>query len=276
MAGDHYLQAALMGQWGKPCNKALRYWPICARMKESATAFDEPTTPDAVAKQNNLYPTWLEKIWQSYEGGLPRVIADLERGEITSEDAAFLLLHVAALKPRSATFLNDLNEHERQHGLPLTDGATLSVQRVLSMLATVPYAETWRWRVLRPPASEYFIMNDRGLCEFSDVDPRTGLEWPGRGVFFPLGPAIGILGFRYEEELHKNTYVFKSLDFSQRYTLNRGYTALLNLALWKDADRLVIGRCEDKASIESIDDGHEISRDLSGPYRFHRFGFFGD
>lgn len=242
MAGDHYLQAALMGRWGRPRNKALRYWPICARLKESATAF-EPTTPDAVAKQNNLYPAWLDKIWQSYERELPRVIADLERGQVTKADASFLLLHVAALKPRSTTFLEDLNEYEQQHGLPLTvDGASLSMQRILSMLATAQYAITWRWRVLRPPAGEYFILNDRGLCEFSDVDPRTGLKWPGRGIFFPLGPTIGVLGFLHEEELHKSTYVFRSLDFSQRYTLNRGYTAFLNLRLWKDANRLVIGQ----------------------------------
>jgi hypothetical protein len=94
------------------------------------------------------------------------------------------------------------------------------------VLRTLPYAEAWRWRVLLPPQGERFIISDRGLCEFGDLDLRTGKDWPSHGVFFPLGPALGVLGFRHESTLHRR--MFRPLDFSERLTLNRGYTALLN------------------------------------------------
>jgi hypothetical protein len=272
MSGDHYLQAALMGRWGAPCNEDLRYRPICVRMKRPAKLF--PTVPDAVAKENQLYPKWLEKIWHSYEVDLPRVAAALERGQITTDDASFLLLHVAALKPRSTSFLDYLNDYQRRYSLPLADATTLSLERVLSLLATVSYAQMWRWRVLQPPTGKNFIINDCGLCEFSDYDRRTGEDWPGRGVFFPLGPTVGILGFPYREDLHRR--LFQPLDFSERFTLNRGYTALLNRHLWDEAGRLVIARPDDEVLLNSIDSGEQIVLDPSGPYRFRRSGFFSD
>jgi hypothetical protein len=247
MSVDHYLQAAYMGLWGTACNKDLRYRPICVRLKQSATPFR--TAPDAVAKEKNLYPGGVEKFWQSFESDLPRVAAALEGGHMTSGDESFLLLHIAALKARSPFFLDYLNDHQRRYGLPLTDATTLPSERILSLLATVPYAQTWRWRVLQPPKGENFITNDRGLCEFSDYDWRTGEKWPGRGVFFPLGPTIGILGFPYREKLHRR--LFQSLDFSERFTLNCGYTALLNLRLWEEADRLALARLDDEMLLRS-------------------------
>jgi hypothetical protein len=55
---------------------------------------------------------------------------------------------------------------------------------------------------------------------------------------FPLGPALGELGFRHEPALHHR--VFWPPDFSGRLTPNRGYTTLLNLRLWEDAERFVL------------------------------------
>jgi hypothetical protein len=142
------------------------------------------------------------------------------------------------------------------------------------VLRTLPYAETWRWRVLLPPLGERFIISDRGLCEFGDLDRRTGKDWPSHGVFFPLGPTVGVLGFRHEPKLHRR--MFRPLDFSERLTLNRGYAALLNLRLWEDADRFVVAHPSDRALIENIDNGAEIRLDPDGPYRFRRFSFLGD
>ena len=130
------------------------------------------------------------------------------------------------------------------------------------MLRTLPYAETWRWRVLLPPRGERFIISDRGLCEFGDLDLRTGKDWPSHGVFFPLGPALGVLGFLHEPTLHRR--VLRPLDFSERLTLNRGYTSLLNLRLWEDAERFVVAHPSDRALIENIDNGAEIGLDPTG------------
>lgn len=88
------------------------------------------------------------------------------------------------------------------------------------------------------------------------------------------GQRPGVLGFLHEPKLHRR--VFRPLDFSERLTLNRGYTALLNLRLWEDAGRFVVAHPSDRALIENIDNGAEIRLDPEGPYRFRRFGLLRD
>jgi hypothetical protein len=278
MAGDHYIQAALMGRWGEPQTKPLRERSIAARMKQPAKTF--LTTPENVGKENNLYPSWLEKFWNIYEGDLIRVASDLNVGAflnasvLSPGDEQFLLLHVSALKPRKTTFLDDLNEYQATNGLPAFTDADLPIERVNAVLRTLPYAETWRWRVLKPPHGNRFIISDRGLCEFGDLDLQTGKEWPSHGAFFPLGPTVGVLGFLHEPDLHHR--VFRPLDFTDRVTLNTGYTELLNLRLWEDARRFVVAHPNDLSLLKTIDDGEEIPLDPAGPYRFRKFGFLGD
>ncbi len=261
-----------MGRWGEPPTRTPRERNIIVRMKQPSKTFE--TTPENVGKQNNLYPAWLEKFWHLYEGDLIRVAGDLDAGTLNRGDEAYLLLHVSALKPRKASFLDDLNEYQADNNLPAFTETDLPIERVNAVLRTLPYAETWRWRVLLPPRGERFIINDRGLCEFGDLDPRTRMEWPSHGVFFPLGPAVGVLGVLHEPKFHR--HVFRSLDFSDRLTLNSGYTALLNLRLWEDAERFVVAHPSDRALIENIDNAAEIRLDPTGPYRFRRFGFLGD
>ena len=261
-----------MGRWGEPPTKVPRERTIVVRMKQPPKTFE--TTPDNVGKENSLYPAWVDKFWQLYEGDLIHVAGDLGAEALQQGDEAYLLLHISALKPRKASFLDDLNEYQANNNLPPFTDTDLPIERVKAVLRTLPYAETWRWRVLLPPHGERFIINDRGLCEFGDLDPRTGKEWPSRGVFFPLGPTIGVLGFLHEPKLHRR--VFRPLDFSDRLMLNRGYTALLNLRLWEDAERFVVAHPSDRPLIENIDNGTEIWLDPAGPYRFRRFGFLGD
>jgi len=274
MAGDHYIQAALMGRWGEPPTEPLRKRGVVVRMKQPPKTF--PTTPENIGKENSLYPAWLEHFWHVYEGDLIRAAADLDAGPLQPGDEGYLLLHVSALKPRKASFLDDLNDYQTDNGLPAFTTTDLPIERLKAVLRTLPYAQTWRWRVLVPPQGEHFIINERGLCEFGDLDPRTGKEWPSHGVFFPLGPTLGVLGFLYEPTLHRSTYVLRPLDFSERLTLNPGYTALLNLRLWEDAERFVVAHPNDQALIENIDNGAHIRLDPAGPYRFRRFGFLGD
>lgn len=261
-----------MGRWGEPPARSARERAIAVRMKQPPRTFQ--TTPENVGKQNSLYPAWLEKFWHVYEGDFIRAAGDLDAGALQQGDETYLLLHVSALKPRKSSFLDDLNEHQANNNLPPFTETDLPIERVKAVLRTLPYAETWRWRVLLPPKGERFIISDRGLCEFGDRDLRTGKDWPSHGVFFPLGPALGVLGYRHEPTLHRR--VFRPLDFSERLTLNRGYTALLNLRLWEDAGRFVVAHPSDRALIENIDNGAEIRLDPAGPYRFRRFGFLGD
>jgi hypothetical protein len=173
MAGDHYIQyiqAALMGRWGEPTTRAPRERNIAARIKQPAKTFE--TTPENVGKENSLYPAWLEKFWQLYEGDFIRVAGDLDAGAPQQSDEAYLLLHFSALKPRKASFLDDLNEYQADNNLPAFTETDLPIERVKAVLRTLPYAETWRWRVPLPPQGERFVINDRGLCEFGDLDPR--------------------------------------------------------------------------------------------------------
>ncbi len=56
------------------------------------------------------------------------------------------------------------------------------------------------------------------------------------------------IGFLHEPKLHRR--IFRPLDFSDRLTLNPGYTALLNLRLWEEADRFVVAHPSDRTLIE--------------------------
>jgi hypothetical protein len=150
VAGDHYIQAAFMGRWGEPPAKAARERTIAVRMKKPPKTF--LTTPENVGKENNLYPAWVEKLWNLYEGDLIRVAGDLDAGALQQGDEAYLLLQVSALKPRKASFLDDLNYYQANHNLPPFTKTNLPIERVNAVQRrTLPYAETWRWRVLCLP-----------------------------------------------------------------------------------------------------------------------------
>jgi hypothetical protein len=57
---NHYLQAALLGgRWGEPSlESAPRCWKLQHRMKHKPTA--DKIRAEKVARQNRLYPEWLE------------------------------------------------------------------------------------------------------------------------------------------------------------------------------------------------------------------------
>jgi hypothetical protein len=106
-----------MGRWGEPQAMAPRERSIVVRMKQPAKTFQ--TTRENAGKENSLYPPWLEKLWHLYEGDLIRVAGDLDAGALQPGDEAYVLLHVSALKPRKASFLNDLNDFQASHNLPV-------------------------------------------------------------------------------------------------------------------------------------------------------------
>ena len=101
-----------------------------------------------MGKEKNLYPPWVEKLWHLYEGDLIRVAGDLDADALQQGDEAYLLLHVSAFKPRKASFLDDLNDYQASHNLPLFTETNLPIERMKAVQRTLPYAETWRWRVL--------------------------------------------------------------------------------------------------------------------------------
>jgi hypothetical protein len=69
-----------MGRWGEPPAKAPRERSIAVRMKKPPKTFQ--TTPENVGKENNLYPDWVEKLWNVYEGDLIRIAGDLDAGAL--------------------------------------------------------------------------------------------------------------------------------------------------------------------------------------------------
>jgi len=52
MAGDHYLQAGLLGRWGKPSAKGMRSWKVQAKMKRSGEVCE--MSPEGLGKVNGL------------------------------------------------------------------------------------------------------------------------------------------------------------------------------------------------------------------------------
>ena len=112
-----------MARWGEPPARSARERAIAVRMKQPAKTFQ--TTPENVGKENSLYPAWLEKFWHVYEGDFIRAAGDLDAGALQPGDETYFLLHVSALKPRKASFLDDLNEHQASSNLPLFTGTDL-------------------------------------------------------------------------------------------------------------------------------------------------------
>jgi hypothetical protein len=49
--------------------------------------------------------------------------ATWDAGTLQQGDEAYLLLHVSALKPRKASFLDDLNEYQANNNLPIERAA---------------------------------------------------------------------------------------------------------------------------------------------------------
>ena len=151
-----------MGRWGEPSAKSARERTIAVRMKQPAKTF--LTTPENVGKESSLYPAWLEKFWHVYEGDFVRAAGDLDAGALQQGDEAYLLLHVSALKPRKASFLDDLNEYQANNNLPAFTETDLPIERVKAVLRTLPYAETWRCRtaVAQPGISGRHVARTRG------------------------------------------------------------------------------------------------------------------
>ena len=186
-------------------------------------------------------------------------------------DEDCLLFHVSALKPCQPDFLDDLNDYQAAHGLPALTTADLDRERVMTILRARNYARTWRWRVLIALPDERFIINDRDLCEFSDIDPRTGTRarrvLPARSDRRPprVSPSA-----RAAPPPPSTTRLFRPSRTQSR--------------LRRAAKPPLVGECRavhrrapsDRKPIECIDDGADISYDLNGPYRFRSFGFFGD
>jgi hypothetical protein len=136
------------------------------------------------------------------------------------------------------------------------------------MIRTVPYTAEWRWRVLHAPTDEPFAINGHGLCEFSEPD------WPGRGVFFPLGPSVGLLGFLHLAERHRRR--FRRLDFADHRTLNPGYATLLNVNMWEDANYFLVARYDQRTALEQLPDEETLRFSTRKPYRLYGHGFFAD
>jgi hypothetical protein len=65
-----------------------------------------------------------------YEGDLIRVAGDLDAGAHQQGGEAYFLLHISALKPRKASFLDDLNDYQANHNLPLFTETDLPIERV--------------------------------------------------------------------------------------------------------------------------------------------------
>jgi hypothetical protein len=237
------------GPLGRAAGKAPRERSIAVRMKQPQKTFQ--TTPENVGKEKGLYAPWVEKLWNLYEGDLIRVADDLEAGALQQGDEAYLLLHISALKPRKASFLDDLNDYQTNNGLPLFTETDLPIERVKAVLRTLPYAGDLA--LARASASQGGEVHHQRPRPVRVRRSRSAhaKDWPSHGVFFPLGPAAGVLGFLHEPTLHRR--VFRPLDFSERLMLNRGYTALLNLRLWEDAERFVVAHPDHRDSVPSLD-----------------------
>jgi hypothetical protein len=181
-----------MGRWGEPPAKAARERSIAVCMKKPPMTFQ--TTPENVGKENNLYPPWVEKLWNLYEGDLIRIAGDLDVGALQQGDEGYLLFHVSALKPRKASFLDDLNDYQTSHSLPLFTETNLPVERVnargnrTGVLTTrVPFAEKTASNAAVNLLSRSRIKNLKSLARSPWSIGRLRAWW---AVHAPVGCAV--------------------------------------------------------------------------------------
>jgi hypothetical protein len=261
-----------MGQWGTPETRKARHRAVAVRRKQAGSPY--LTAPNREGWVEDLYPKWLNDVWEIYEGAFIGILRALRSRSLAPGEEDLLLIHIAALKPRKVTFLDDLNAYQVAHDLPPLTTRDLPYERLAALVRTLPYIETWRWRVIEQAQGERFILNDRGLCEFSETDSRTGFPWPGHGVFIPLGPALGVVGFLHEPGRHRRR--FRPRDFTERLSLNRGHAARLNFCLWDDAESFVVAHPDDLAALANVGSGAPTRLSTAAPYRFRGHGFFGD
>lgn len=271
MAGDdqHYLPAALIGGFGTArAGKPLRKAQIVVR--ELATGEVHPATAEDVASRRALYrllapgsgldPDIVDKLWTPVERDLPAMVARLEAAALEPDDTEKWIWYAAMAGIRHPTAFHALALHHQQsRGEPEPAGDQLQVMRVEALLNGQKTMREWRWRVLHSPSDgPRFVLSDRGW----NIVREPSYEM--HGVWLPVGPRVGILGYLEDPRLST-----RRSPFSEHRELTLSWAQWFNATAFSDTTitHAVFAHPRDEQRLRDAVKGEELRVTEFGPYR---------
>jgi hypothetical protein len=232
-AKQHFIPAAIIGGFGQPKGSVLRDAVMAVwRWGNPKRVFNKtaekigwlPNLYTLVDPQGGVSPDVVDTLWTKIEPSMLSSIRALANGAVTPDQEEALCYYIASSACRHPSFKDLVNEHRRKEGQSSASPDELLAYRVDSLQKTVAQVREWRWRVLvSPEDAQRFIGSDLGSAKFSTP------EAPGSGIFFPLTPDIGVLGFIYDADRH----LHYRPGFSERLILVPSAVRWLNAAVWR-------------------------------------------
>jgi Protein of unknown function (DUF4238) len=271
MSGEdqHYLSAALIGGFGVArAGKPLRKARIVVR--ELASGKVHPATAENVAYRRALYrllapgpgvdPDIVDKLWIPVERDLPAMVARLQGAEVDEEDPEKWIWYAAMAGVRHPTAFAALaGHHQLTSGHPEPVGDQLQVMRVEALLNGREKMHEWRWRVLHSPTDgPRFVLSDRGW----NIVREPGYEM--HGVWLPVGPRVGILGYLNDPRLPP-----RRSPFSEHRELTLSWAEWFNATAFSDTTitHAVFAHPQDEQRLRDAVSADDLRVTEFGPYR---------
>jgi hypothetical protein len=271
MSGDnqHYLPAALIGGFGiTPADKPLRKARIIVR--ELASGEVHPATAEDVAYRRALYrlqapslgvdPDIVDRLWIPVETDIPAMVGRLDAAVLDANDPEKWIWYAAMAGVRHPTaFAAIAGHHQQNRGEPEPVGDQLQVMRVEALLNGQKMMHQWRWRVLHSPTDgPRFTLSDRGWNIVRE--PRYEVH----GVWLPVGPWVGILGYLDDARLPA-----RREPFSEHRELTLSWAEWFNATAFSDTTitHAVFAHPDDEQRLRDAVKAEELRVTELGPYR---------
>jgi hypothetical protein len=257
----HYLQASVIGGFGRQDSARLRLAVVAVRRKGSAAIAQ--VKAQAVAYERGLYTLekpppgvdadHLDEVWTALEPKVPGAIRRLFDDTASAQDLDAILTYVAALGVRHPVYFQDVvRRHADARGLSPPERDVLQVLRLAGLQNAIPQVSGLRWRVLESPEdAPRFVLNDGGFSVITEQG-RTS-----NGLFVPLGPRIALLGYHDARP-----------GFQDRRVLTPMSVTWLNAATWgEDWPREVYSHPEDREILLALGPTAQVKTNRDGPFR---------
>ncbi len=271
VSGDHqhYLSAALIGGFGiARAGKPLRKAQIVVR--ELASGEVHRAAAEDVAHRRALYRLLapgsgvpadiVDKLWTPVEKDLPAMVARLEATALEGDDPEKWIWYAAMAGVRHPTAFRALAVHHQQsRGEPEPVGDQLQALRVEALLNGQEAMHRWRWRVLHSPSDgPRFVLSDRGWNIVRE--PSHDIH----GVWLPVGPRVGILGYLDDPRLPS-----RREPFSEHRELTLSWAQWFSATAFSDTTitHAVFAHPEDEQRLRDAVKAEDVRVTQLGPYR---------
>jgi len=205
---QHYLPAVLIGGFGRlPAGTGpLREAEVAVRDRATGAVDSRLRKAKTLAARPGMYrltsppagvdPDIVDTVWNGVENALRGLVGRLTNRCLQPGDDQLLFAYAAEAGVRHPTFEALAAHHHVGHGLAAPRGDDLQYARLVGLGKQIPPMPDWRWRVLHSPHDcRRFMLTDRGWIYVEEPEEAS------YGLFFPMGPRVGILGYLDEPHL---------------------------------------------------------------------------